>query len=306
MTSAIAAVSRREGSRASVSQYSGQPLSFCGQRPWRVKPRRVPGALRLVPGALGRAPARGPGQGEEPVVEGLPGRCGRLCGRRGGDEQGEDRRKGLYHRGASALYNPAYSPRKPTFAPRRTRVFGSGKACLDERNRHGAPTDAEGDRRLAGREHHAHLPADRRVLRPARARGERHRRRRGGAGDQGLRPDGQPPADRRGDQEGRKATRRIASSSTTTRPPRARRSARGRATPRSPSARTGRRRSPGWSSSTPSSRTGRSPSSSAPPSRRSSRSATAATGTSSTSRRSTRWRSASASRASSTRRWRRR
>ena len=102
---------------------------------------------------------------------------------------------------ASALYTRANSPRKPILRAPAHPSFRLGERLFDERDpAHGASPDAEGDRRLAGREHHADLSADRRVLRAARARGERHRRRRGGAGHQGLRPDRQPPADRRGDQ----------------------------------------------------------------------------------------------------------
>src|SRR6185503_4506487 len=58
--------------------------------------------------------------------------------------------------------------------------------------------DAEGDRRLADRQHHAHFRADRRILRPASAGGEGHRRRRRGQGDQGPGPGFRRPTYPRG------------------------------------------------------------------------------------------------------------
>src|SRR6185312_13137179 len=51
------------------------------------------------------------------------------------------------------------------------------------------PSDAKSDRRMAGRQHLAHLRADRRILRSARARGEGHRRRRRSAWHQRHGPD---------------------------------------------------------------------------------------------------------------------
>ena len=60
------------------------------------------------------------------------------------------------------------------------------------------PIDAQGDRRLAGREHLAVLRADRRFLPSPPARGEGDRRRRGGADHQGSGPGPDRPADPRG------------------------------------------------------------------------------------------------------------
>ena len=67
----------------------------------------------------------------------------------------------------------------------------------DERSQ---AANAQSHRRMAGGEHLAVLRADRRVLRPARAGGEGHRRRRRGARHQGHGPHLQRPADARGDQ----------------------------------------------------------------------------------------------------------
>ena len=44
ITSAIAWLSRREGSRSGVAQLAGQPRSYCGQSPWTTKPVRRRGS----------------------------------------------------------------------------------------------------------------------------------------------------------------------------------------------------------------------------------------------------------------------
>ncbi len=196
MMSAIAAVWRRLGSAKSLSQNSGQPSSNCGQRPCRVKPRSRDGSHCGWSGSSpAEAPARGPGEREQEVA-GIVQRA-----RRRGD-----RCRDPEHRSRKGLYHPAHPPYIACRTPRENRPSRSGAPEFSAREArvlrgdcHGASIDAEGDRGLAGREHDADVPADRRVLRAARARGERHRRRRGGAGHQGVRPGRQPPADRRGD-----------------------------------------------------------------------------------------------------------
>ena len=120
-------------------------------------------------------------------------------------------------------------------------------------------TDAEGNRRVARRKHLAGLRADRRVVRPARAGGEGHRRRRRGPGHQGHGPDLDRPAHARGNRARRGGPRlrppswpRRRSTSPTSR------ARRGRATRRCRAARTGRTPSYGSCAVIPSSRTARS------------------------------------------------
>ena len=132
-----------------------------------------------------------------------PGSCGSV----------RRRREWPLTRPASGLYNRQLPAKTDLRAPAHP-SFRLGERLVREEECDGASIDAEGDRGLAGREHHADLPADRRVLRAARARGERHRRRRGGAGHQGVRPDRQPPADRRGDHGAARPTRRTGCGST--------------------------------------------------------------------------------------------
>ena len=194
--SAIAAVSRRDGSAASVSQSSGQPSSYCGQSPCRVKPRSRFGShcsSRSV--ALGGAPARRPGQREHVVVEPLRPR------RRSRERDAEQgRRKPLYHRAHPHLYTRSILPRKPTFALRRSRVFGTGRGLFDERDPAMAlPLMQKATAVWLVENTTLTFRQIAEFMRAARARGERHRRRRGGAGHQGLRPGRQPPAHRRGD-----------------------------------------------------------------------------------------------------------
>ena len=137
----------------------------------------------------------------------------------------------------------------------------SGRACAvtSPGARDGPTVDAQGHRHVAGREHELDLRADRRVLRPAPARGQRHRGRRGRRRHSRPRPGGERPAGAQRDRARRRRTRRPASSwPGRWRPASSPPSGAAPATRRSPSGRTGRTRSPGCCAISPSCRTSRS------------------------------------------------
>ena len=108
MTSAIAAVSRREGSAASLSQSSGQPSSYCGQRPCRVKPRSRSGSHWPSPRRLRRRTSSASRSARARSSRSPAPRAARAASR----EAERQRRKGTLSSRASALYTRANSPAK--------------------------------------------------------------------------------------------------------------------------------------------------------------------------------------------------
>ena len=102
----------------------------------------------------------------------------------------------------TGLYTPRFPKKSVVLTTARAGTRASKRILLNGQH----ASHAQGDRRLAGRQHRALLRADRAVLRAASARGEGDRRRRGGAGHQGHGSDHDRPADARGDRAGREGS----------------------------------------------------------------------------------------------------
>ncbi len=247
MTSAIAAVSAREGSRVAVGQSLGQPRSYCGQSPCSIQPSRGAVALGRSPVSLERAPGR--------LTSTATARSSRIRAARsilgggGGGRAGAgpDQQPRIFSSPPTraCLYSAASSP-KSRSGPAGTADFPARGRCAEGVNTMAKPLMAKAtavwlvDNTTLSFKQIADFCGLHELEVQGIADGDV------AAGREGLRPDRQQPARADRDRPGREGSRPTGSSSSSTPPPWARRSGAGRATRRCPSGRTGRRRSCGW------------------------------------------------------------